>query len=282
VNLAITWNVSPELIEGYKTPNLYGLLFVSGLIIGYLVIKKMFKKENISDDILDKLVMYMVLATIIGARLGHILFYGDHFDYTDDQGVFHEGYFSHPLSIFKVWEGGLASHGGAIAIVIALWIFTKKVSKMPYLWILDRIVAPTAIAACFIRLGNLVNSEIVGDPTAVPWAFSFPNYYNEVTRQLDATPRHPTQLYEALCYFLIFGVLMFLFWKKQAWKKAGQLFGIFLVLVFTARFFIEFVKLGQTSRDEILWINTGQMLSIPFMIVGMLVWWKSIRRETSL
>lgn len=275
MNLFINWDVSPEIIEGYKTPNLYGILFVTGLVIGYFVIKRMFKKEGVSEDILDKLVMYVVLATIIGARLGHVIFYGDHFDYIDDNGQFHEGYFSHPLSIFKVWEGGLASHGGAIALIIALYLFSKRVSKKPFLWILDRISAPIAIASCFIRLGNLVNSEIVGDPTNVPWAFSFKRYFDDVTKSYDATPRHPTQLYEAICYIIIFTFLMYMFWKKEAWKKPGLVFGLFLVLVFTARFFIEFVKLGQTTRDYTWAINTGQLLSIPFIIWGVILIWKA-------
>lgn len=275
MNLFINWDISPEIIEGYRTPNLYGLLFVSGLIIGYFVIRRIFRKEGISDDLLDKLVMYVVLATIIGARLGHVIFYGTHFDYIDDQGNFHEGYFSHPLTIFKVWEGGLASHGGAIALLIALYIYSKKVAQKPYLWILDRISAPVAIASCAIRLGNLVNSEIVGDPTNVPWAFSFTRYFDEATQRFDPTPRHPTQLYEAISYLIIFALLLFMFWKKEAWKKPGLIFGVFLVLVFTARFFIEFVKLGQTDRDYTWAINTGQMLSIPFVMAGVYLVWKA-------
>ena len=132
MNLFINWNASPEIIEGWRTPNWYGLLFVSGLIIGFYVIRKIFKKEGISEAVLDKLVMYMVLATIIGARLGHVLFYGPYFEGEN-------GYFSNPVNIFKVWEGGLASHGAAIAIFIALWLFSKKVTKTPILWILDRL-----------------------------------------------------------------------------------------------------------------------------------------------
>lgn len=258
----ITWDVSPELIEGWKTPNFYGLLFVSGLILGYFVVKRMYKKEGISDESLDKLVMYMIFATIIGARLGHVIFYGP---YTGS-----DGYFSNPLNIFKVWEGGLASHGGAIAIFIALWMYSKKVVKKPILWILDRIVAPIAIAACFIRLGNLMNSEIVGDVSNAPWAFSFVNYYNPIIHDYDPTPRHPAQLYESISYIFIFAILLFMFWKREAWKKPGLMFGTFLILLFSARFFIEFVKLGQAERDSGLLINTGQMLSIPFVLIG--VW----------
>ena len=283
MNLAINWNVRPELFEGLKTPNLYGLLFVSGLVIGYFVIKKVFKKENITDEILDKLVMYMVLSTIIGARLGHVFFYGPYFDRISPEGIVLErGYFSHPIDIFKVWEGGLASHGGAIVIAIALWFFSRKVAKKPYLWILDRIAAPTAIAACCIRLGNLVNSEIVGDVTTVPWGFRFMmnDCYPPFDCSWDQIPvRHPAQLYEAISYVFIFALLLFMYWKKEAWRKPGLLFGTFLTLLFTARFLVEFVKLGQTERDDILPINTGQMLSIPFIIVGIFLMVKALKTQ---
>jgi len=285
MNLAINWNVRPELFEGLKTPNLYGLLFVSGLIIGYFVIKKVFKKEHVPEEILDKLVMYMVLSTIIGARLGHVFFYGPYFDKFSPEGILLDrGYFSHPLDIFKVWEGGLASHGGAIVIAVSLWWFSKKVVQKPYLWILDRIVAPTAIAACFIRLGNLVNSEIVGDITTVPWGFRFMlnDCYPPYNCSWDQIPvRHPAQLYEAISYLFIFLLLLFMYWKKEAWKKSGLLFGTFLILLFTARFLVEFVKLGQTERDDSWFINTGQILSIPFIFIGFLVLFKSFKQEVN-
>ena len=229
--LAIDWTVTPELIDGWRTPNWYGLLFVTGLIIGYFVVKRMFKKEGIGEEILDKLVMYMIVGTIIGARLGHVLFYGPYFDEVID-GRLVEGYFSHPINILKVWEGGLASHGAAIMILIGLYLFSKKTVQKPFIWILDRISAPIAIGATFIRLGNLVNHEIVGHPTDLPWAFKFHNYWNSTTKMYDATPRHPAQLYEAICYLMAFGILMFLFWKKDAWKKPGLMFGSFLILIF--------------------------------------------------
>lgn len=262
----ITWDVDPEIIDGWKTPNLYGLLFVTGLIIGYFVIKRVYKKEEIRDEHLDKLVLYMIIATIVGARLGHVLFYGPYFG--------PDGYFSNPLSILKVWEGGLASHGGAIAILIALYYYSKKIVHKPMLWILDRIAAPIAIAGTFIRLGNLVNSEIVGNPTDVPWAFIFVNFE-------DNLPRHPAQLYEALAYLLIFGVLMYLYWKRHSWKKPGMLFGIFLILLFGARFLIEFVKIGQAERDAFLPVNTGQILSIPFVLLGAYILFRALKKAKS-
>lgn len=279
MNLFITWDFTPEIIEGWKTPNWYGLLFVTGLILGYFVIKRMFRKEGIEDQKLDKLVMYVIIATIVGARLGHVLFYGPYFDGVNADGIFERGYFSHPMDIFKVWEGGLASHGGAIALLIALWLYSKRVSEKPMMWILDRIAAPIAIAGTFIRLGNLVNSEIVGDPTNVPWAFSFVHYWDDATRMYDPTPRHPAQLYEALAYISIFAILMFMYWKRSAWKQQGLVFGTFLILLFGARFFVEFIKLGQTARDSVYSINTGQMLSIPFVLLGCFIVWKVLRNK---
>ena len=279
MNLVINWDVTPEIIEGWATPNYYGLLFVTGLMIGYFVTRRAFKREGIDEKYLDKLVLYVVIATIVGARLGHVLFYGPYWDQFDGDVLTQEGYFSHPLTILKVWEGGLASHGGAIAVLIALWLYSRNVVKLPILWILDRIVAPIAIAACFIRFGNLMNSEIVGDPTNVPWAFSFPNYWNDETRMYDSTPRHPAQLYEAFSYILIFFFLLFLFWKKKMYEKPGVLFGVFLITLFTARFFIEFIKLGQTERDAVLPINTGQILSIPFILAGIYILWRGLKKE---
>ena len=225
--LAINWSVDSEIIEGWKTPNLYGLLFVGGLVIGYFVVKQVFKKENISNEILDKLVMYMVLGTIIGARLGHVLFYGPYFG--------PDGYFSNPLDIFKVWEGGLASHGAAIALLISLYLFSRNVIKKPYLWVLDRLSAAIAIGCACIRLGNLVNHEMVGDITTVPWGFRFLYHdYNLYNGTWESIPvRHPAQLYEAICHFIAFLVLLFLFWKKDAWQKPGFIFGTFLILIFT-------------------------------------------------
>lgn len=276
--LAIDWTASPEIVEGWKTPNLYGLLFVCGLVLGYFVVKRMFKKEGISDEILDKLVMFMVLGTIVGARLGHVLFYGPYFDEVVD-GRMVEGYFSHPLEILKVWQGGLASHGAAIAILIGLYVFSKRTVNKPFIWILDRIAAPTAIGAGFIRLGNLVNHEIVGHPTDVPWAFKFHNYWNSTLKDFDPTPRHPAQLYEAICYFIAFGILMFLFWNKEAWRRPGFMFGSFLILIFGSRLIVEFFKVGQTARDEVLILNTGQLLSIPFIMVGIVLIYKAIGKN---
>ena len=274
MHLFINWAFDAEIIPGYRTPNWYGLLFVSGMILGYFVIRKMFKQENISNELLDKLVMYMVPATVIGARLGHVFFYGPYWG--------PEGYLSNPIEIFKIWEGGLASHGAAVVILLALWYFSNKVIKRPYLWMLDRIAAPVAIAGAFIRLGNLVNHEMVGYVTDVPWGFRFLHHdcMNLIDGQYlcewsDIPVRHPANLYESLAYFLSFGILMFLFWKKNAWKKQGMVFGTFLILIFGFRFLIEFVKESQTDNDSMVdvstGLNTGQWLSVPLVLAGIIL-----------
>lgn len=255
--------MSSQLIEGWSVPNLYGLLFVTGLIIGYFVIKHMFDKEGVPEAWLDSLLIYIVIATVVGARLGHVFFYD--WDYYKDN-----------LSeIPKVWEGGLASHGGAVAILIALFIYSKKVSKLPMFWILDRIVAPIAIAACFIRLGNLVNHEIVGVPTDLPWGFKFWKEGADnlllINGEFVHVFRHPAQLYESIAYFLIFLVLLRLFWKTNLKQKQGFIFGVFLIVLWGARFLIEFVKIGQAARDEGMILNTGQWLSVPFIIAGFVI-----------
>ncbi|MDX1652984.1 MAG: prolipoprotein diacylglyceryl transferase [Brumimicrobium sp.] len=261
--LGIEWNVESQLIDGWNTPNLYGILFVTGLIIGFYVIKKMFRKEGIPDEWLDKLLIYVVIATIVGARLGHVFFYDWHL------------YKQNPIDILKVWEGGLASHGGAIAILIALYIYSKRVSKKSIWWILDRIVAPIAIAGCFIRLGNLVNHEIVGEPTNLPWGFKFmqesPENLVMVDGELKHVYRHPAQLYEAIGYLGSFIVLYYMYWKTSLKEKRGFLFGSFLILIFGWRFIVEFVKVGQAERDAGLLINTGQWLSIPFVLAGIVI-----------
>lgn len=268
MNLAIDWTVESQLIDGWSTPNLYGLLFVSGMIVGYYVIRKMFHSEGIPESYLDKLLLYVVPATIIGARLGHVLFYGPWYDGFNEDGNFERGYFDHPMDIFKVWEGGLASHGAAIVILIMLYVYSKKVVHRPMLWILDRVVAPIAIAGCFIRLGNLVNHEIIGTPTDLPWGFNF--FYAEKKYLVDGAvvPRHPSQLYEAICYLVSFFVLRRMYWKTQAKQTPGKIFGMFMLLIWIARFFIEFIKEGQNANDAVWLLKTGQLLSIPFVLIG--------------
>jgi prolipoprotein diacylglyceryl transferase len=267
--LEIIWDIDPEIIDGWRTPNKYGILFVTGLILGYWVISKIFKNENVEESKLDKLLLYVVIATVVGARLGHVFFYDWPY------------YKNHLSEIPQVWKGGLASHGAAIAIILALWIYSKKVSHQPMLWILDRVVISIALAGCFIRLGNLMNSEIVGIPSNLPWAFSFTHFYNEQIGAYDPTPRHPAQLYESISYLIIFIVLFRMYWKTNARHKLGLLFGTFLILIFGMRFLIEFIKVGQTQRDYVDIINTGQMLSIPFVLLGVFFVIRAIKKENT-
>lgn len=257
--LGIDFTVTSELIKGRSTPNLYGLLFVTGMIIGYYVIRKMFQKEGVEEKKLDALLLYVVPATIVGARLGHVFFYDWSY------------YKNHLSDIPKVWEGGLASHGAAIVILIMLYVYSKRVSKQPMLWILDRIAAPIAIAGCFIRLGNLVNQEIVGIPTDLPWGFRFSELAFQQEYLVDGKNvfRHPTQIYEAFMYLLSFIILYRMYWKTKAKEASGKIFGMFMILIWTARFVIEFVKEGQSDFDaQAHFLNTGQLLSIPFILIG--------------
>lgn len=249
----ILWDVDPEIFKiGPIAVRWYGLLFALAFLLGYHIVERMFKAEKIDLAWLDKLFLYTMIATVIGARLGHVFFYG--WDY----------YSKHLGEILKIWHGGLASHGAAIGIILALWIYSKYVSKRSVLWILDRVVVPVALAGCFIRFGNLMNSEIVGTQSSVAWAFKF------VRASIDnpSIPRHPAQLYESICYLGSFGVLMYMYWKTDAKARTGMLFGSFLVMIFTARFFIEFIKENQEAFEEGMALNMGQLLSIPFVILG--------------
>lgn len=276
--LGIDWSVRSEIIEGWRTPNLYGLLFITGMIIGYYIVRKMFKVENIHEKYLDKLLLLVVPATIIGARLGHLVFYENAFDFTDEKGL-HEGYLSHPFNIIKIWEGGLASHGAAIVILAVLFYYSRKIVKRPMLWILDRVVVAIAIAGCFIRLGNLVNHEIIGIPTDLPWGFKF--LYTEEKYMIDGEQvyRHPAQLYEAICYLISFVILFRMYWKTKAKYTAGKIFGAFMILIWTVRFFVEFIKEGQSDFDGTMLLNTGQLLSIPFILIGIYLLVRKVKPE---
>ncbi len=213
----------------------------------------MFKKESVPELWLEKIFIYVMVATVIGARLGHVFFYG------------WEYYSQNPGEILKVWEGGLASHGGAIGIVIAIWLFSKIYSKQSMLWTLDRIAVPVALAAVFIRLGNLMNSEIIGAPTSMPWGFVFLKASGIAD---PLVPRHPSQLYEAGIYLITFVTITYLYWKKEAFKREGLLLGLFLIGVFLGRFIIEFFKENQEAFEDGMSINMGQLLSVPFVIWG--------------
>jgi prolipoprotein diacylglyceryl transferase len=261
---AVTWNVDPEMFSiGALSVRYYGLLFAAGFLVGYYLLEKMFKREGIAPEWLDKIFIYVLVATVLGARLGHVFFYG--WDY----------YSTHPAEILKVWHGGLASHGGAIGIVIAIWLYSRYVTKKSPIWALDRIVVPVALAGAMIRLGNLMNSEIIGRVTDVSWAFIFSRA--EVAD--PSLPRHPSQLYEASMYLIVFAVLMYLYWKTEARNKQGLLFGVFLIGVFMARFVIEFVKENQEAFESTMTLNMGQILSIPFVLAGIWFIYNAVGRN---
>lgn len=259
----ITWDVSPEIFHlGKLSVRWYGLLFAGGLLIGQLIIQRIFKAEGKPAADVDRLTIYMFLATVIGARLGHCLFYET------------EYYLKNPLEILQVWKGGLASHGAAIGILIALYFYTKKVKGQSYLWILDRIVIVTALAGGMIRLGNLMNSEIVGIQTSVPWGFIF-------VRNHENFARHPAQLYEAITCFILF-MLLYAFWrKKKAQVPEGSFFGMFLIYVFGLRFFYEFIKQNQVPFEDALRLNVGQLLSIPLVLIGVGVLVYSLKKRSA-
>ncbi|MFN3780671.1 MAG: prolipoprotein diacylglyceryl transferase [Candidatus Kapaibacteriota bacterium] len=250
------WTGNPEILRiGGFAIRWYGVLFALGFIIGYQIMLYIFKRENKPIKELESLVFYVIIGTVVGARLGHCFFYEP--DY----------YLRNPLEILMVWHGGLASHGGAIGVLLALWLYTRKHTKINLLWLLDRIVVPTALAASFIRIGNFFNHEIIGKPTTVPWAIVF-NIFQGRDVVGVTPPVHPSQLYEAVTYILIF-ILLFVLYKKNIFQSSGKPFGLFFFLVFTARFFIEFTKAPQADFEQYLPLSMGQILSIPFIIVGL-------------
>lgn len=259
---AITWNVDPEIFSiGQLSIRWYGLLFASAFLSGYIVFTRYLATEKLSSEMLDQLLIYIAVGTVIGARLGHCFFYEP--DY----------FLKNPLEILKIWKGGLASHGAAIGILLSLWLYIRK-HKLSFLWLIDRIVIVVALGGAFIRFGNLFNSEIYGLPTDLPWGIEFVRdrlYDSNTGDLLPTVARHPTQLYEAISYLLIFAAL-FVFYRKRYTKvRDGYIFGVFMILLFSARFFIEFVKNDQVAFEAGMQFNMGQLLSLPFIIAGVLM-----------
>lgn len=254
--LAIHWHMNPELFSiGPISLRWYSLLFVSGFILGWFIFKGFFKRERVPETLLDPLLYTLLIGTIVGARLGHCLFY---------QPDYYLGSWEGFKEIFMPWKGGLASHGGTIALVIAMWWFARHYGRkhdFDFVWIVDHLAIAVCFAACFIRLGNLCNSEIYGDVTSLPWGFVF-----ELRGETE--PKHPTQLYEALSY-LILGVVLILLYKYRLDKMyRGTFIGLFFTILFGMRFLIEFIKEPQVGFEEDMVLNMGQWLSVPFILLG--------------
>ena len=250
------WNVDTEIFRlGPIAVRWYGVLFALGFGLGYFLLAQIYRHEGRSEDSLSSLFLYVFLGTVIGARLGHVLFYQP--DY----------YLTRPWEIFMIWQGGLASHGGFIGVLIASYFYVKKYSEMSFLEIADRLAIAALPAAGLIRIGNFFNSEILGVPTGLPWGIIF--------LRVDDFPRHPGMLYEALSYAMVFAALYIAYWKSEIIKTPGRTLGICLVTCFTARFFIEFVKEEQVPFEQGMSLNLGQLLSIPFILLGAILLWRA-------
>lgn len=251
------WNVDPIAFSiGPLEPRWYGILFASAFVAGYFLMRKMYRSADRTVEELDKLLTYVMIGTVIGARLGHVLFYDPSF------------YLRHPGEILAIWHGGLASHGAAIGILLAMYLYMKKVPNMNFLWLADRVVIVVAIGGAFIRTGNFINSEILGKPTDLPWAVVFENA-RQLTEAQRIIPRHPTMLYEALLCIAIFVILWFIYKKYRSQPPEGAIFGLFLVLLFSGRFLLEFTKINQAAFANEWAINMGQWLSVPLILIGL-------------
>jgi prolipoprotein diacylglyceryl transferase len=260
----ITWTFKPELFFlGNWEVRWYGLFFAIAFYLGLVMMTKMFASEKVKASWADSLFFYVIIAVVVGARLGHVFFYA------------WDTYKEHPWEILKIWEGGLASHGGAIGILIAIWIYSKYVTKRSMFWTLDRLVVPVALAAVLIRTGNLCNHEIYGYPTDLPWAFRFvlnvPEWQHGAS-PIFSEPSHPTQIYEALSYLATFLVIFYMYWKNATAKhREGLILGVFFIGIFLTRFFIEFIKEDQEAFEADMALNMGQWLSIPFILAGIIL-----------
>lgn len=256
----IIWNLDSEIVNifGFSL-RYYGLFFVGGLILSVFILQWLFKKEKIPTENLDKLTLYGGIGILVGARLGHCLFYEPEYYLANPLEMILPISFNPDGGIEFVGYQGLASHGGALGLLIALYIYAKRTGQS-MINTIDLIAIVTGLASGFIRLANFMNSEIIGMPTTKPWGIIF--------ERVDSIPRHPAQLYEAICYFIIFGLMMFLYKTQREKLKNGFLFGLVLFLIFTSRFFIELVKENQVGFEDGMTFNMGQLLSLPYILVG--------------
>ncbi|MDO1499877.1 prolipoprotein diacylglyceryl transferase [Winogradskyella maritima] len=258
--LQIVWDPTKGIDLGFMTLHFYSMMWIVAFVLGFFIMKRIWKNEGQSNESLDSLFIYSVLGIMLGARLGHVIFYQSELITEDFFSIFLP--FSFKDGIRFTGFQGLASHGAAIAMIISMYLFNKKVLKKTVMWILDRVVIPVALGAVFVRVGNFINSEIIGKFTGSDFGVVF--------KQLGETePRHPAQLYEAFCYIFVFLALFYFYWKTKKSEQEGFLFGLFLFLLMTVRFFVEFVKEAQNPERADWLLNTGQLLSIPFILVGL-------------
>jgi len=268
----IIWDVNPEIFSiGPLSIRWYGLLFALGFLIGMQIITYIFKKEGKPETDTDTLLIYMVISTVLGARLGHFIFYEP------------EAFLKNPLQVLIPPFSGLASHGAIISILLALWLYSRRESSrktgQTFLWVTDRIVIVVALAGAFIRFGNLMNSEIIGRPTDLPWGFIFMNAdYRGITEPFKV-PRHPSQLYESLSCFVLFFFLLWFWNKNKERTPRGSMMGIFLIWVFALRFLYEYTKENQVAFEDNLLLNMGQILSIPAVLMGIFFLVKAYRTK---
>ena len=260
--LVVNWHVDPAILHigGFEL-RWYSILFVSGFILGWFIFSWFCDREKVDKKILDPLLYTLLICTIVGARLGHCLFY---------QPDYYLGSWKGFWEIFMPWKGGLASHGGTIALILGMWWFASHYGKkhdFDFVWLLDHLAIAVAFAGAFIRFGNLFNSEIYGIETNLPWGFIF-------ELRGETVPKHPTQLYEGFTYLLLGFVLVALYKYRLDKMWRGQFIGIFLLVCFGSRFLIEFIKEPQVDFEKVMALNMGQLLSIPFILLGIffLVW----------
>ncbi len=269
----ITWQADPRLLDSFVTVRWYGLMFAIGFLVGYKIVERIFKHEGAPESWLGTLLLWVIAGTVIGARLGHVFFYE------------WDVYSQNPIRILYIWEGGLASHGGTIGVILGVLCFSWITAKRSPLWTFDRLVIPIAMVGALIRLGNLMNHEIYGHATDVPWAFRFIDNINAWmagAEPIFTQPSHPTQLYEAAWYLGLFALLMWMYWRRNAEARPGLIFGTFLTLLFTGRFFIEYLKNVQVGFEEDMiarWgMNMGQALSLPFILIGIFFIIRALKR----
>ena len=272
--LFINWNPSLEAFHiGPFAFRWYSLCWLVGLLLAYVVVKRLYKEQKLADEKFDPLFLYCFLGILIGARLGHCIFYQPDYFLTSWKGVvemFLPIHFDRMGDWHMTGYQGLASHGGTLGLMIALWVYVKRL-QVPLWQVLDNIAIVTGITACFIRLGNLMNSEIIGRVTDVPWAFIF--------ERVDQLPRHPGQLYEAIAYALLFVVMWIIYRRKPQLVGTGFFFGLCLTYIFTFRFFIEYTKEVQEAFEEGMMFDMGQLLSVPFVLIGAFYMIKSIKQQ---